>query len=206
MIVREFYETRFDGVNLYRTYSDTNHYIRQKETGVVYSDAVDISENEEYEEAEGYIDLEGPDTYEDILKESENAELIARKINRIGLTDNEALSVKEMYPKWEDKIGSTIEVGFITLYGGNLWKARQTHTALEVYPPSVATAALYEVVVYQHEGTMEDPIPYTPPMEIYEGKYYTQYDVLYRCTRSSGTALSHDLYDLRGHYVELIEG
>jgi hypothetical protein len=206
MIKKEAYMTREDGVQIFRTYSDTDHKIRSKRTSVVYDDAVDISENEEYEEAEGYIDLEGPDTYEDILKESENAELIARKINRIGLTDNEALSVKEMYPKWEDKIGSTIEVGFITLYGGNLWKARQTHTALEVYPPSVATAALYEVVVYQHEGTMEDPIPYTPPMEIYEGKYYTQYDVLYRCTRSSGTALSHDLYDLRGHYVELIEG
>jgi hypothetical protein len=50
---------------------------------------------------------------------------------------------------------------------------------------------------------MEDPIPYTPPMEIFEGKYYTQYDVLYKCIRSSGTALNHDLYDLKGMYVEL---
>lgn len=196
--------TREDGVQIFRTYSDTDHKIRSKRTSVVYDDAVDISENEEYEEVEDYIDLEGPETYEDILEESENAELIARKINRIGLTDNEALSVKEMYPKWEEKIGLTIEAGFITLYGGNLWKARQTHTALEVYPPSVATAALYEVVVYQHEGTMEDPIPYTPPMEIYEGKYYTQSGVVYRCTRDSGTALSHDLSALVGLYVEQI--
>ena len=204
MIKKEAYMTREDGVQIFRTYSDTDHKIRSKRTSVVYDDAVDISENEEYEEVEDYIDLEGPDTYEDILKESENAELIVRKINRIGLTDNEALSVKEMYPKWEDKIGSTIEAGFITLYGGNLWKSRQTHTALEVYPPSVATAALYEVVVYQHEGTMEDPIPYTPPMEIYEGKYYTQSGVVYRCTRDSGTALSHDLSALVGLYVEQI--
>lgn len=204
MIKKEAYKTREDGEKLFRTYSDTDHKIRNKRTSVVYDDAVDISENEEYEEVEDYIDLEGPDTYEDILEESENAELIARKINRIGLTDNEALSVKEMYPKWEDKIGLTIEAGFITLYGGNLWKARQTHTALEVYPPSVATAALYEVVVYQHEGTMEDPIPYTPPMEIYEGKYYTQSGVVYRCTRDSGTALSHDLSALVGLYVEQI--
>lgn len=42
MIVREFYETRFDGVNLYRTYSDTNHYIRQIETGAIYSEAIDV--------------------------------------------------------------------------------------------------------------------------------------------------------------------
>lgn len=204
MIKKEVYMTREDGVQIFRTYSDTDHKIRNIRTSEVYTDAADISKDEEYEEVEDYIELKGPDTYEDILKEIENAELIARKINRIGLTDNEALTVKEMYPKWEDKIGSTIEVGFITLYGGNLWKARQTHTALEVYPPSVNTAALYEVVVYQHEGTMEDPIPYTPPMEIFEGKYYTQYNEMYLCTRSSGTALMHDLMSLVGLYVEIV--
>ena len=57
MIVREFYETRFDGVNLYRTYSDTNHYIRQKETGVVYSDAVDVEDAPyTYEETDELIE------------------------------------------------------------------------------------------------------------------------------------------------------
>lgn len=203
MIKKETYMTREDGVQIFRTYSDTDHKIRNKRTSVVYDDAVDISEDEEYEEVDGYIDLEGPDTYDEILNVTEETSIITRKINRIPLTNNEALSVKGLYPRWEDKIGTTIEVGFITLYGGNLWKARQTHTALEVYPPSVATAALYEVVVYQHEGTMEDPIPYTPPMEIFEGKYYTQYDVLYKCIRSSGTALTHDLFDLKGMYVEL---
>lgn len=47
MIVREFYETRFDGVRLYKTYSDTNHYIRQVETGHIYSEAIDV-ENAPY--------------------------------------------------------------------------------------------------------------------------------------------------------------
>ena len=203
MIKKETYMTREDGVQIFRTYSDTDHKIRNKRTSVVYDDAVDISEDEEYEEVDGYIDLEGPDTYDEILNVTEETSIITRKINRIPLTNNEALSVKGLYPRWEDKIGTTIEVGFITLYGGNLWKARQTHTALEVYPPSLNTASLYEVIVEEHEGTMEDPIPYTPPMEIFEAKYYTQYDVLYRCTRSSGTALSHDLSALVGLYVAI---
>lgn len=57
MIVREFYGTRFDGVNLYKTYSDTNHYIRQKETGVVYSDAVDVEDAPyTYEETDELIE------------------------------------------------------------------------------------------------------------------------------------------------------
>jgi hypothetical protein len=57
MIVREFYETRFDGVNLYRTYSNTNRYIKQNPTGVIYSDAIDI-ENAPYtyEETEQLIE------------------------------------------------------------------------------------------------------------------------------------------------------
>lgn len=189
---------------MFRTFSDTDHRLRNKRTLAIYDSAVDVEEGEEYEEVEDYIALEGPSTYEDVLKESENAELITRKINRIGLTDNEALSVKEMYPRWEDKVGSTIEDGFITLYKGNLWKARQTHTALEVYPPSMTTASLYEVVVYQHKGTEDDPIPYIPPMEIFEGLYYTENGFKYLCTRSSGTALSHELSTLVGIYVGLV--
>ena len=39
MIKKEYLETRTDGVKLYRTYSDTNHYIRQVETGNIYFDA-----------------------------------------------------------------------------------------------------------------------------------------------------------------------
>ena len=47
MIVREYFETRFDGVRLYKTYSDSNMMIRQKETGNIYSEAVDV-ENASY--------------------------------------------------------------------------------------------------------------------------------------------------------------
>lgn len=159
------------------------------------------------EEQEAYTDLDGCNNYDEVLAVKEQVadetKKLTRKINYIGLTDNEALSVKELYPRWEDKVNSTIEMGYITLYKDKLWRARQTHTALEIYPPSLDTASLYEVIVKDHEGTMEDPIPYTPPMEIFEGKYYTQYDVLYKCIRSSGTALTHDLFDLKGMYVEL---
>lgn len=47
MIVREFYKTRKDGVKLYRTYSDNNMYIRQVETDIEYSEAIDV-ENAPY--------------------------------------------------------------------------------------------------------------------------------------------------------------
>ena len=60
MIVREFYTQRQDGVNLFRTYSDRNMYIRK------------VGTTEEYSEA---IDIEGaPYTYEETDKEIERME------------------------------------------------------------------------------------------------------------------------------------
>ena len=47
MIIKEFYKKRSDGVNLYRTYSDSRLMIRQVETGNVYTEAIDV-ENAAY--------------------------------------------------------------------------------------------------------------------------------------------------------------
>ena len=47
MIRRVFYETREDGVNLYRTYSDECFKIMQLQTGIVYDEAIDV-ENAPY--------------------------------------------------------------------------------------------------------------------------------------------------------------
>ena len=58
MIVREFYKTREDGVNLYRTYSDENYKIRQIKTDTVYDEAIDVEGAEyTYEETEEKIDI-----------------------------------------------------------------------------------------------------------------------------------------------------
>ena len=42
MIKTDFYMTRPDGVNLYRTYSDAGLMIEQNETGALYEEAVDV--------------------------------------------------------------------------------------------------------------------------------------------------------------------
>ena len=47
MIIKEFYRTRKDGINLYRTYSDKGLIILQNETGVEYEEAIDV-ENAPY--------------------------------------------------------------------------------------------------------------------------------------------------------------
>ena len=43
MIVREFYRTRNDGVNLYRTYSDAGFMLIRND-GVEYDEAIDVED------------------------------------------------------------------------------------------------------------------------------------------------------------------
>lgn len=43
MIKCEYYMTRSDGVVLVKTYSDSNKYIQQNETGIEYDVAVDVA-------------------------------------------------------------------------------------------------------------------------------------------------------------------
>ena len=60
MIVREFFQTREDGVNLFKTYSDANKYIKKIGTEEIYSEAIDV-ENASF-------------TYEETEQEIENIE------------------------------------------------------------------------------------------------------------------------------------
>lgn len=59
MIKKEFYRVREDGINLYRTYSDENKYIKQLETGNLYEEAIDLeSKQYTYEETDILIENE----------------------------------------------------------------------------------------------------------------------------------------------------
>lgn len=122
---------------------------------------------------------------------------------RTDITDEEALKRPLLVYSWDTYVGRALARGQVVSHDGKLWRVRQAVAAvLENQPPSLDTAALYEVIEVEPAGTQDDPIPYTPPMEIFNGKYYTQGGVLYKCTRDSGQALTHNLSDLVGLYVE----
>jgi hypothetical protein len=60
MIVREEYKTRSDGVNLFRTYSDENRKIIQNETGIIFTEAIDVENSPyTYSESTEVIEVEG---------------------------------------------------------------------------------------------------------------------------------------------------
>lgn len=130
--------------------------------------------------------------------------LLRAVIKTVELTDSQALECKALYPAWTDCIGKALAVGDKVTYQEALYKVRQSiSVVLETQAPGVATAALYEEINEAHTGTAEDPIPYNNNMELTEGLYYTQEEVLYRCTRNTGQAVTFPLKDLIGLYVEI---
>jgi hypothetical protein len=124
------------------------------------------------------------------------------------LTDEQALTVKGVYWQWEALVadGRKVKKGFRFQYGGKLWRTEQPeYTFVSHYVPGDGTESLFSVVDESHSGTMEDPIPYNRNMEIFNGKYYIQNDVIYLCIRDSGQPLYHDLSALVGSYVEVVK-
>lgn len=133
-------------------------------------------------------------------------ELVVKQWNeRTDISNNEALDYMTIVYPWEKFINQVLPVGKIVSYKDKLWRVRQEHTTLGIYPPSLDTASLYEMIDKEHEGTLVDPIPYMPPMEIFKNKYYIQDNVIYECVRDSEIALTHSLSDLIGLYVYKVQ-
>lgn len=138
-------------------------------------------------------------------KQSDIIKLIQMTIDTMDLTDQQALSVKSLYPEWESFIGEIIQKDTKVKYENKLFKVVQSHLVQEQYPPSIETASLYTEIVEDHKGTKDDPIPYPADgnMVIYNGKYYLEDNILYKCIRDSGNPLYAQLKNLVGIYVEL---
>lgn len=66
MVIREYYKTRSDGVQLFRAYSDSGLKIVQNETGVIYDEAIDV-ENAPYTYSESGEPIEGELAAEEAL-------------------------------------------------------------------------------------------------------------------------------------------
>ena len=131
------------------------------------------------------------------------AKLLMLTVNTMSLTDNDALSVKSVYPEWETLIGKEVKQGDKMQCDGRLWKVLQQHTVQEQWRPGTGTESLYTEIVETASGTADDPIPYNNNMELEQGKYYIQDGITYLCTRNTEIPVYQTLADLVGIYVEL---
>lgn len=126
----------------------------------------------------------------------------ARTAFLVELSDTEAAKIPLCYDPWTTdkayKVGDRVECD------GKLWKCRQAHTSQENWKPSIDTASLWEVIDVEHAGTLEDPIPYDQTMTVYNGKYYLEDGITYKCVRDSGQPLYASCASLVGNYFEVV--
>lgn len=121
------------------------------------------------------------------------------------LSDADALSGLELNSVW--KPDTSYPLGKRLRYGDKLYRVEQPHTSSSIYlPGAIGTEALYSEVAQPGQGdTKDNPIPYSGNMQLYNGKYYSQDNIVYICTRDSGIPLSNPLSALVGLYVEIAQ-
>ena len=120
-------------------------------------------------------------------------------------TDAQALEVKELYPDWSDlPDGTHLEAGQRVRYNGGLHKVTMAHDKQSTWTPTDA-ASLFEAIDEAHAGTMEDPIPAVANMQYYAGKYYSEGETVYLCTRDTGIPIAQLPSTLVGIYFSLAD-
>lgn len=165
---------------------------------------------EDYEEFDKPADYEQPEIINHVRRIQDGQKLLENvtrrmeeereNINNYEISDSDALKIKDMYPEWKE--GIPVKVKERYRVGEDLWEALKDHTTQLNWKPGIETSSIWKRVEEGHEGTLDDPIPYAPPMEIFKDKYYIQNGVKYKCIRDSDIPLTHDLSALVGHYVE----
>lgn len=146
-----------------------------------------------------------PERAPEVQREVQAAAVQVAQIQAQTLTDEQALTVKAIYPLWKDVIGQTVDQGFKFLHEDVLYKTIQPDGLViqEQYIPGEGTESLYAVIDETHTGTPLDPIPYSGNMALEAGKYYSQDETVYKCTRDTEIPVYNALADLIGIYVEV---
>ena len=140
------------------------------------------------------------------LTEAEvSAMFIAQQINTLVVDDNTALRMKSFYPTFESLEGQTVKQGYKFTHNGKLWRVIQGELTIQsLYAPGVGMESLYTEVCENHDGTLDDPIPYNGNMILENGKYYYQNYIIYLCNRDTINPVYNSLEELIGLYVEKI--
>lgn len=111
-----------------------------------------------------------------------------------------------LHKKWSayDEFGEPVSydtIGMRRQHNGVLYSLKIPHISQDNFAPDLAPS-LWDRVS-DNSGTEEDVIPYGPGMILEEGKYYSENEIIYICTRDSGIAVYNDLKDLVDIYVKV---
>ena len=124
---------------------------------------------------------------------NEAKEAIKYSINALDLSNNDTIKYKDYLPDWNDYVGKSLPKDFKFKYNNQPYKTIQAvNIVLSNQTPDIVYA-LYTIINEEHEGTLDDPIPYVQQMSIEKGKYYSQYDIIYLAIQDMPTGMPYDL-------------
>lgn len=130
------------------------------------------------------------------------------KSARFIVSDEVALIGKDLYPEW--KAGIEITQEMINnhqnryRYNNVLYYTNTPHVTQENWALGIAKTSIWTSIDVEHEGTLEDPIPYDTNMVIYEGKYYIYDGIIYKCIKDSGIPLYNIPENAIGTFFEKV--
>lgn len=122
-----------------------------------------------------------------VVTRTEQIDIAARiyvRANSATMDDAVALSIPDMFETWEDALatGAELEENTIINDGGQLYRVAQAVTPQEHQSPhDDGMLAIYRPIDKQHEGTLEDPIPFVYGMDTKKDKYYSYNGKVYLC-------------------------
>ena len=123
-------------------------------------------------------------------------------IQNYSMKNKEVNDIVDMLPKWEDLIGQSLPVKYKLQYNGKPYRVVQAHIPQSDWKPD-ENKSLYNLIS-DHDGTLDDPIPYEHWLVLDKGLYYTENEVTYKCITDSIIGYDADLSEL-GALVEKIE-
>ena len=155
-----------------------------------------------------------PEKTPEVQSSMVQAAVTVAQIQAQNLTDEQALTVKDIYPVWDGN-GVSYQKDYYLTHNGKLYKVLQAHTSQADWAPGVAPSLWVAVSSGEHAGTQEDPIPVpdtvtTAGMEYEKGKYYSEGDTVYLMDRTGmNTGETVKLYfapsALLGQYFSAVE-
>lgn len=155
------------------------------------NDVQNIQDSKANIQIESLSDLEQITSNIEEIDKAKNA--IKYSINSLDLSNNDTIKFKDYLPDWNDYVGESLPINFKFKYNNQPYKTLQyINIVLSNQTPDIVYS-LYKVINEEHEGTLEDPIPYTQQMAIENGKYYSQYGITYLAIQDMPTGMPYDL-------------
>lgn len=140
---------------------------------------------------ESLSDLEQITANIEEIDKAKNA--IKYSINALDLSNNDTIKFIDYLPDWNDYVGKSLPINFKFKYNNQAYQTLQyINVVLSDQTPDIVYS-LYAIINEEHEGTLEDPIPYQQQMAIEKGKYYSQYGITYLAIQDMPTGMPYDL-------------